>query len=192
MTFTPKNILAILAVSFLAACASPAQFQNMTVDTGTNTFDTSNSPYHDAILVKNIEGGEETNPLWTSEVSSTAFKEALIASLENVGLLGNLTADAPYELQATLLRVDQPFFGLDLKVDSLVRYEIFDKKTGASVFEKEIPASHTATFGDSPFAVQRLRLANEGSMKSNITGFIEALLESDMPIENKTTAPATS
>ncbi|KJE36285.1 hypothetical protein UF64_05390 [Thalassospira sp. HJ] len=171
-----KHTIAILGLALLSACASPAEFQNMVVTEGIDTAATQNSALKDSIVVKSVDGGEETNPLWTSEISSQAFEKALIASLENANLLAKLDENAPYGLRVTLLDVDQPLFGLDLTVKTRIRYEIIEKDGGKPVFDVEIPATHTATFGDSPFAIQRLRLANEGSAKNNIAAFIERAL----------------
>ncbi|WP_417827951.1 hypothetical protein [Thalassospira sp.] len=168
-----KKAAAILGLALLSACASPAEFQNMVVTDSIDTVATQKSAFKDSIVVKSVDGGEETNPLWTSEISSQAFEKALIASLENAQLLSKLDENAPYQLRVTLLDVDQPLFGLNLTVKTRVRYEIMEKDSGKTVFDDEIPATHTATFGDSPFAIQRLRLANEGSAKNNIATFIE-------------------
>jgi len=171
-----QKAAAILGLALLSACASPAEFQNMVVTEGIDTAATQNSAFKDSIVVKSVDGGEETNPMWTSEISSQAFEKALIASLENAQLLAKLDENAPYRLRVTLLEVDQPLFGLDLTVKTRVRYEIIEKDSDKTVFSEEIPATHTATFGDSPFAIQRLRLANEGSAQNNIAAFIERVI----------------
>jgi len=172
-----KKATAIIGLALLSACASPAEFQNMVVSEGIDTAAVQDSAFKDSIVVKSVDGGEETNPMWTSEISSQAFEKALIASLENAQLLAKLDENAPYRLRVTLMAVDQPLFGLDLTVKTRVRYEIIEKDSDKIIFDDEIPASHTATFGDSPFAIQRLRLANEGSAKNNIATFIDRVIE---------------
>lgn len=171
-----KKLAAALGLAILTACASPAEFQNMVVTDGLDMAQAEASPYHQNITVSRVDGGEETNPLWTSEISSQAFEKALITSLENAGILSELKDGAPYKLRATLLEIDQPIFGLNFTVRTRVRYEVIDTQTDKAIFDQEIPADHTATFGDSPFAIQRLRLANEGAAKNNIAAFIEKLI----------------
>ena len=184
MKTTIKKAVAILGLALLSACASPAEFQNMVVTEGIDSAETQNSAFKDSIVVKSVDGGEETNPLWTSEISSQAFEKALIASLENALLLAKLDENAPYRLRVTLLNVDQPLFGLNLTVKTRVRYELIEKDSGKTIFDEEIPATHTATFGDSPFAIQRLRLANEGSAKNNIAAFISRVIALSPDISN--------
>lgn len=183
-----KKLAAVIGLAILSACASPAEFQNMTVTEGVDTAQAETSSYHGNITVSRVNGGEETNPMWTSEISSQAFEKALIASLENTGLLSKLEGDAPYELRVTLLEVDQPIFGLDLTVKTLIRYEVIDKQSGKTIFDQNIPADHTATFGDSPFAIQRLRLANEGAAKNNIAAFIDMLIDKEPELSGEKVA----
>ncbi|MFV1851065.1 MAG: hypothetical protein ACMZ66_10185 [Thalassospira sp.] len=177
MNLQLTKLLSICALAVLTACASPAEFQNMVVTDGIDTVKSENSAWNRSITVAHVDGGEETNPLWTSEISSDAFKKALIASLKNAGLLGEDEGASNYKVRATLLEVDQPLFGLNFTVETRIRYEVIDNNTESVVFDQEVPASHTATFGDSPFAIQRLRLANEGAAKNNIAAFIEKLLD---------------
>lgn len=171
-----KKLAAVFGLAILTACASPAEFQNMVVTDAVDTTTVQTTAYHQNVTVARVDGGEDTNPLWTSEISSEAFEKALIKSLENAGILSELKDGAPYKLRATLLEVDQPIFGLNFTVRTRVRYEVIDTQTNKAIFDQEVPAEHTATFGDSPFAIQRLRLANEGAAKNNIAAFIEKLI----------------
>ena len=68
------------------------------------------------------------------------------------------------------------------------RYEVIDKQSGKTIFDQNIPADHTATFGDSPFAIQRLRLANEGAAKNNIAAFIDMLIDKEPELSGEKVA----
>lgn len=172
------NLLRISAVliagSLLFGCASPAQVENMKIDDSTNmTFDEMLS---NSIEVNEVGGGEETNPMWTSEIGNTEFESALKDSLKLLYLISK--DDQPeYELSAQLMEVDQPSFGLDMEVTSSIRYVLVEKSSQEVLFDEVIVAPYTATFGDAFSGVERLRMANEGSAKSNITHFLEKLSE---------------
>jgi hypothetical protein len=55
--------------------------------------------------------------------------------------------------------------GFDLTVHSQVQYKLVDTAGGKAVFDRDIDADFTAGVGDVFIAVERLRLANEGSIK---------------------------
>ena len=117
-----------------------------------------------------ITGGQETNPLLMSQVADGDFKAALKNSL----LQNQLHAIGPekYTLNADISALDQPLIGLDMSVTSKVHYKVTRAADKKVVFDKVVVATHTATFSDSALGVERLRLANEGSLRNNITSFI--------------------
>lgn len=162
---------AILVV--LGGCASPAKVDQMTAR-DTSTQGLVSEELRENILVTSVIGGDETNPLWTSEISSNDFRMALQDSLRAAGLLSQFTQGA-YELEASLQEVKQPLFGFSLTVVTTVFYELIDSASRKTLFKDEIRASHTATFSDAAFAPKRLRLANEGSARKNIEEFIRRL-----------------
>ena len=159
-----------LAVIFLYGCASGAKFQNTAYTEPSGL--TYDEKLANNIGVFSVDGGEKTNPLWTSEISNEAFKEAVKLSLSNQGLLSE---NGEYQLKVKLLQVDQPLFGLDLEVTTNVNYVLTDTKTNKVVLDEVIVAPYTATMGDAFVAIKRLRLANEGSGRSNIEGFLKKL-----------------
>lgn len=112
--------------------------------------------------------------MWKSNVGSTEFEHALEMSLRRVGLLAERQA-GHYTLTAHLESVDQPFIGLDMTVTATVSYAISERATGKDVFKKTLAVPYTASFGDSLMGVERLRLANEGAIRANITQFIDEL-----------------
>ena len=128
------------------------------------------------------------NPLWISEVGNAEFREALLASLQNAGLASVDTGR--FELTAILLDLGQPLMGFNLTVTSTVDYQLDDRLTGISVFEEVVTASYTAAFGDSLLAVERLRLANEGSIRANIEEFLVMLAGVSVQPSNDVTVSA--
>lgn len=166
------RILVVLAAAFyLSGCASGAKMGNMVYDGPMKEFDTALESNLD---VSSVSGGEETNPAWTSEIDNAAFEGALKQSLRKQGLL---SGTGRYQLEALLLEVEQPMFGLDFEVTTHVKYILTDRQNDTVVLNETIVAPYTATVGDAFVAIKRLRLANEGSGKANIADLLEKLSE---------------
>jgi hypothetical protein len=168
------GILPLVIFGLLGGCASPARIDQMTVVPKTATA-VANAAWKNQIATKELTGGSETNPLWTSQVSSQDFKNALEKSLEAAGLLAS-GESGKYYLITHLVNLDQPLFGLDMKVTGNVKYSVVERLSGRIVFEKTISIPFTATFSDAFIAIERLRIANEGAIKANIARFIEEIL----------------
>ena len=114
--------------------------------------------------------------MWTSQVSSDAFRRALELSLRAAGLTDPVTAANAYHLTADILQVSQPLLGIDMTVTTHVRYSLLDAGSRKEIFSKVITASHTARFSEAFSGAERLRLANEGAAKANIQLLTEELL----------------
>jgi hypothetical protein len=170
---TMKNILVILSVSVLAGCATPAAVEQMSVSLPITQ---TNSALKNSVGVIEVTGGRETNPMWTSQVSSDAFRRALEQSLENAGMFSKIVAGSKYQLTADLTRLDQPMMGFDMTVTSTVRYSFIETQTRKEVYAKVIQISYTAKMSDAFVGTQRLKLANEGAVKANIQGLINDLI----------------
>lgn len=136
-----------------------------------------NSPLKQAVQVNNVSGGRSTNPLWTSKVGNPEFQEALQQSLSAQGLLGQ--GQTRYRLDAMLMQLTQPLVGFDLTVSSTIRYVVIDTRTNQTSFDQTVTAAFTAGVGDAVLAVERLRLANEGSIKTNISKFLDQWIQTE-------------
>jgi len=128
------------------------------------------------MTVAAVEGGKETSPLWKSNVANEDFAEALRQSLTAHTMLA--FGDAQYSVTANLVELKQPFMGFDFTVTSRVNYVVTETASRSVVLEQEITADYTAKMSDAFVGVERLRLANEGSIKDNIRQFIKALIAS--------------
>lgn len=165
-------LIAIL-VATLTGCATSAMPVNMAVHDSQARTAIYDSRLHGNIHVSEVRGGEKTNPLWTSEIDNPDFLEALRQSLENARLLGG--SGSEYSLQASLLRVEQPMFGLNFTVTAEVEYEVKNTRTGNVVYREVLRTPFTAGVGDAFMAVERLRIANEGAARANISVLLERL-----------------
>lgn len=157
----------------LSGCASPARIEQMRVE-GNPDQRIANTQWRKNLAIRDVTGGKETNPMWMSNVGSSEFERALEASLQAVGLLADRQSGR-YVLNTHIENIDQPVIGLNFTVTAFVNYHITERSTGRTVFQKTISVPYTAGFGDSILGVERLRLANEGAIRANITRFIDDL-----------------
>jgi hypothetical protein len=166
-----KLILVLAACSYLFGCASGAKMENMVYQG-----DQKNYPeeIQKNVALGEVSGGKKTNPAWTSEIDNEAFSGAVRNSLESQGLYSD---SGKYRLKVEMLKVDQPLFGIDLKVTTHVQYTLTNVESGKVVIDETVITPHTAGFGDAMAAVKRLRLANEGSAQKNIEGLLNLLSE---------------
>lgn len=175
-------LLSTLALLLLAGCASPARIDRMVAATEGRTIDAvARSSLRANTSVNSVIGGKETNPLWISNVSGADFERALEESLKAAGLLSQNRQASEYQINADLVKMDQPLFGIDMTVTAHVKYELIDRKNGTAVYKKELRIPFTATMGDAFLGVERLKIANEGAVKSNIKTFIEEIVLLDIP-----------
>lgn len=165
-----KLILAAAVASLmgLAACATPSNSANMTLPATPALMAQPGDPAYHAVTSVTVSGGKETNPLWTAQVSSEAFRTALEDSLKLAGYTGS--EGRPLAVAATLQNLHQPMAGFDMSVTSQVRYTVTQE--GRSVFDETVSATGTATMGEAFVGVERLRIANEKSIQENIKEFL--------------------
>lgn len=177
-----KKYLSVISISsciFLAGCATNASFERMTYMIPTSSDQKPKNPkLIRNITVANVEGGHETNPLWTSQINNENFKKALEVSLHDANLYAvNSKQPSRYQLSANLISIDQPLIGFDLTVNSKIHYELNDLKLNKIIYSKDINSTHTATVSDSFIAIDRLKIANEGSGKNSIKQLINELYQ---------------
>lgn len=166
------RLAAVLLLLAVTACASGADPGAMAVRLSEATMLPDHSSLRQAISVGTVGGGRETSPLGASEVSDSAFAEALRRSLAVHALLA--TGEGRWRLEATILRTDAPIMGFDMTVSVQVRYKLLGP-AGQVAFDQEIPSTFTADFSSAIQGVQRLRLAKEGAIRTNIGAFLTAL-----------------
>ncbi|MDO8827591.1 hypothetical protein [Methylophaga sp.] len=166
-----KMTLILAAMLYLSGCASGAKVENMAYQGAQKNY---SEALKQSVEVGDVTGGKETNPLWTSEISSEAFSSAVKQSLSDQGLLSE---NGRYKLTVNMLSVEQPFMGFDLEVTTYVQYSLVDSQDNSVVFKETIIAPYTATMNDAFAAVKRLRLANEGAGQKNIEMLLEKLSE---------------
>lgn len=160
--------LAAMSLLSVAACATPSRPEMMALPATTGLTAASGDLGYRSVTTINVSGGESTNPLWTSQVSNDDLKAALQQSLEAAGYMGS--SGPAMTVTANMIELNQPMMGLDLSVTSRIQYQV--TSNGRVVFNDTVAATGTATMGDAFAAVERLRLANEKSIKENIKQFL--------------------
>lgn len=165
----------ILSLSLvLTGCASNATVGGMTYK-DQMTGKPKNASLVDNVGISSVTGGHETNPLWASQINNKNFEQALEASLKNADLYNKV--NGKYQLKATLIKLKQPLLGLDLQVVCQAHYTIQNVAVNKVIYDKDITTTYTATFKDSPIAITRLKLANEGAARENIKQLIADLYQ---------------
>jgi hypothetical protein len=160
----------IACAAVITGCATSANHQAMTVMPSPGI--QQNTKLRGVVAVRNVGGGKETNPLWTSQVDNQGFKKALENSLAAFGYLAVNPDKATHIVDADLNALSQPFAGLDMNVSSTVTYKV----TSPGVAKQyPISVSAVATFSDAALGYERLRIANERSINENIKQFLKEL-----------------
>lgn len=164
----------LVAVSLgLAACAPPARSDRMApAPTGEAQF-AADSPLRDAVELKDVGGGEPATE--DTSIGDDQLRQAVQNSLQQYGLLQADDAKARFRLNVTMVRLSPPGAGIDLTVNSQIRYTLARADTGALLFNDVVKASYTARLGDEFVALLRQRLAKEGAIRANIAAFLERL-----------------
>lgn len=164
--------LAAAGLFGLGACASPARPEAMAVMVTADMTAQPGERGYRQISVATVGGGEDTNPLWVSNVSGADFQTALEESLRRANYLSDTSG--PLQLSVMLEEVQQPLAGFDMTVTTRARYRLVDA-SGAVIFEEVVGASGTATMGEAFAGVERLRIANEKAVQANLEGFLTRL-----------------
>lgn len=169
--------LSVVSAIWLVGCATPASSTNMTLRAAEATEVRQRTPeaLKGNVALRDVTGGKETNPAWVSNVSSSEFERALEESLRSVGMLSSNRQTGRYQLVAHLEKLDQPFAGFDMTVTSTVGYSLVERSTGKAVWQKSLVTPYTAKMGDAFVGSERLRLANEGTIRQNISQLIAEL-----------------
>ncbi|HQC45755.1 MAG TPA: hypothetical protein PLC97_11120 [Myxococcota bacterium] len=163
-----KTLISVIAIALLVGCASPATQQSMSV-TAQDIPTKVNAKLKGQLAVRTIGGGKETNPMWISQVDGQGFKGALDKSLAVAGYKAVDGSAAKYSVDANLQDLDQPFMGFTFDVVSTVLYTV----TGEGQ-QKQFPitATGSASTSDAFIGMERMRIANERSIKENIKQFL--------------------
>ncbi len=124
-----------------------------------------------------VQGGQETNPFYESEISNEAFIEALQDALSKSGIFTKVSqsSEADYRLEVLLDKVHQPILSLATTVTLETHWKLMQVNSGKIVWQEFIKSSYEAAFLPNLYGVARLRVANEGAARENINEGIRLL-----------------
>jgi hypothetical protein len=135
------------------------------------------SELQSGICIRNVTGGEDTTGLTSSafgQVKTSAFQEALTITLRNVNALGT-GAQCRYYLDANILGLSRPaIVGSNPEVVSSINYKLYDRGNGPVLLET-VTSSYTGSMSEALIGATRLERASEGSVRANISEFLQRL-----------------
>ena len=168
--------LAVLLLVALAGCANPARPDKMAVDVGERGKVAVDSAFYQAVTIADVRGGLETDRYWGyPAIDNPEIEGALRVSLANHAMLAE--GRGRLALFVTLVEFIRPAGGFDMTVMTATHYRLIEAASGTTVFDDTLVTYFTADFTSHLIGVERLRLANEGAMRMNISAFIERLRE---------------
>jgi hypothetical protein len=165
----------LLAAIVLTGCATPARIDQMT-STITPAQRVVKTVFRDNIAVRDVTGGQDTNPMWMSKVGNSEFEQALEMSLRDAGLLANGKQGGKYQLTAQMEKIDQPLAGVSMTVSATVSYALYERATGKEVLRRTITLPYTAAWNAAFVGSERVKIATEGAIKANIGKIIDDIL----------------
>ena len=182
-----RPILPLLAAPVLAAlatvlsgCGTPAEPTRMSLGAAEQLQLRSWIPegLKGQIRLGKVGGGAETWRYWGSKISDEGLRVAIDESLRGVGLAAVLPEGGRYELQAQLLKLQQPRVAADVTVALYMQYRLVERASGRLVYERQMRLVHTAPLDAAWLDMnERLRLANEGALQQSLNTLVRELIE---------------
>ena len=180
-----RSLLAGLIGMLLSACGTPTQPLSMALAPADALQLRHWVPdgLKGQVALDAVKGGEVTGRWWGSKVSNLVLSQALEDSLRSVGMLPMAAgSSARYQLRAQLLNLDQPVLGTDTTVYAAIQYSLVAKADGTLLYERAVRTAGTAGLGDALLSqTERLRLANEAAVRTNIAIAVRDLLSVKLP-----------
>ncbi|WP_418119133.1 hypothetical protein [Variovorax sp. 350MFTsu5.1] len=163
--FRRAAALATLAVVFvLAGCASPANRDAMTAPA---TASSKKLPY--SLSVK-TGGGNETNPMWSSDIADDDLRAAIEKSITQSALFKEIVKgkSGDYELSVAISKLTKPSFGAAFTVDMEAGWTLIKTSDKSVAMRQVIKSTYTGGAFDSLVGTTRLRMSVEGAARNNI------------------------
>jgi hypothetical protein len=101
------------------------------------------------------------------------IQAAVTSALAESGLFEE-TGDK-FRILLSVLAIENPMFGADLESKLRVRWTLTNTSTGSELWAETISSSYTAKFGEQLIAAERIKLANAGAIRSNISQAISKI-----------------
>ncbi len=167
-------------VVLLSACGTPAEPTHMRLGAAEQLQLRSWIPdgLKGQIRLGQVGGGAETWRYWGSRISDESLRIAIDESLRGVGLAAVMPEGGRYELQAQLLKLQQPKVAVDVTVALYIRYRLVERASGKLVYERQMRLVHTTPLDAAWLDMnERLRLANEAALQQSLNALVRELIE---------------
>lgn len=165
-----RNLFFLSFIVLLSyGCASGPSASSMVANIKTQTKVTANG----ALIITDVTGGKDTNPMWVTTVDNVSFREALYKSLKYAGLFQNtlLNGNSDYRLETEIISQEVKS-GINMSATILIRYELYKQGDDEAMWAENIFSQHEAFFEETFYGVKRAQLAVEGAVKENIKQLI--------------------
>lgn len=163
-------LAAAIAMLILSGCATSPTAGNM-IYTGRVSGKFNKALLNEIAVTETTRGGP-TATIKSTEIATETFDAALKESLQTRGLYSEA---GRFQLQAHILKIEQPPGRFAMKVTTHVQYTLMEVASGKVFFKETVVADHTAITSDALTSIKRRRLALEGSGKGNIAQFLDQL-----------------
>lgn len=170
-----RGSFALLGCSYLLFFAGCAARASRMIP---SSYDLTNK--HPCTVKVEVVGGRETHPLWTSQISDSAFTEALRRAILKSGVFVAAVKDErpDYLLDVTILHYDQPVIGpkigMGFDVNMVTRWELSKAGEYKRVWMDTVSTTYKTKLCEA-ILEGRLRKANEGVVRENIKEAIRRL-----------------
>jgi len=167
---------AVVLILSLSGCSSPTQPSAMQADV------LPLGHKHSQTVAVQTNGGQPTNPMWTSQIADQDLASAIQESILKNQLFSGVVSigNADYVLNATIFKIDQPIMGFRMEVGIEISWSLTPKGSTKPVWEKSIHTRVSKGVGDAFAAVKRIRIATEASAKENITQALTEIAKLDL------------
>ena len=161
-----KFLIACLAAPALAGCVTASETTALIPQAALSL--PTDSRLNEAVSVTTLS--QSNDSAFSAQVSDEALADALTAALRQNGLLS--VDEGVYSVVPRLVHLEQPMAGFDMTVTATINYLVKATDTGSVVLDKTISSTFTAGATSAFAGATRVRLANEGAVRDNISEFI--------------------
>lgn len=167
------GVLLIVPILASVGCATAAKTTAMMPNPGQLQL----VSHHAGAVEVAVSGGEKTNPLWTSQISSDGFQQALGQAVQQSGLFSETVSSGQgnYRLDVALGKADQPMVGLAMTVGMTSHWKLTRTTDQTVVWQDTIRGEYKAAFTEHLVGYERLRKANEGAARVTIREGLQRL-----------------
>jgi len=159
----PQFIFVISVLLLMTGCATPIKPAAMIPV----SFVVQNK--HDTSVQLRVEGGQDTDPMGTYQISGPNFQQAVADAIRTSGVFSHLKeSGADYNLTISIISVNQPAFGMNAIVNMATQWKLTRIATSEIVSQELIIRSSVAGMGKAIIGSTRCRIATQGAAQENI------------------------